>query len=257
MWGTISTTDELKPKLNWGAVREIFVKDLQELSKNRYVFYSMLILPCLLVGVTLINTYSTLSNPQISAAQISILISTVSETVIIVPAIVSVLIGSTSVVIEKNNRSLEPLLATPITDSELLVGKALAPFVPGLGIGLVSYTAIIIGVDVLTYPVYHAFILPTPILLYQMLVLAPLVGLFGTFVALFISTKIKDVRAAQQVSTFAVLPLFFVLIFASFFLTSTLDLLFALTLILVVAIVGFVRLTISQFKRESILVSWK
>jgi len=243
--------------MNWSIVEQVFLKDLQELSKNRYVFYSMLLLPVLLVSITIINIYSAVSSPPVSLVEISFLISTFSEIIILIPAIVSVLIGSTSVVIEKNNKSLEPLLATPITDTELLMGKALAPFIPAIILGFVAYGAVISSVDFLTYPVFGTYLLPTIMMLYQMFVMAPLVGLFGTFVALFISTKIKDVRAAQQVSTLAIMPLFFVLVLGSLTLASTSDLLLVLTVILVGAVIGFARLTIRQFNRESILISWK
>ena len=125
--------------MNWGIVEQVFLKDLQELSKNRYVFYSMLFLPVLLVSITIINIDSAVSSTPVSITEITVLISTFSEIIILIPAIVSVLIGSTSVVIEKNNRSLEPLLATPITDSELLMGKALAPFIPAMILGYAAY----------------------------------------------------------------------------------------------------------------------
>ena len=238
-------------------MEQVFVKDLQELSKNRYVFYSMLLLPVLLVSVTIIDTYAAMSSSPVSIVEISLVISTLSEIIILIPAIVSILIGSTSVVIEKNNKSLEPLLATPITDTELLMGKALAPFIPAMLLGYIAYGAVIPAVDFLTYPVFGTYLLPTNMMLYQMFVMAPLVGLFGTFVALFVSTKMKDVRAAQQVSTLSIMPLFLVLIIGSLAFASTFDLLVVLTVILVGAVIGFARLTIRQFNRESILISWK
>lgn len=243
--------------MNWGIVEQVFLKDLQELSKNRYVFFSMLFLPVILVSVTVVNIYSAVNSTPVSAVTIAILISTFSEIIILIPAIVSVLIGATSVVIEKNNRSLEPLLATPITDTELLLGKALAPFIPAIILGFVAYGAIIPVVDYLTYPVFGGYILPTETMLYQMFVMAPLVGLFGTFVALFISTKIKDVRAAQQISTLAIMPLFIILVVGSLVFASTFDLLVVVTIILAIAVLGFAKLTIRQFNRESILISWK
>jgi ABC-2 type transport system permease protein len=243
--------------LNWTSIEQVFIKDLQELSKNRYVFFSMLFLPVLLVGVTIVDVYTAVNSSPVSISSIVLVISTLSGIIILIPAIVSVLIGSTSVVIEKNNRSLEPLLATPITDAELLMGKALAPFIPAIILGFVAYGAVIPAVDFIAYPVFGTYVLPTQMMLYQMFVIAPLVGLFGTFVALFISTKIKDVRAAQQVSMLSVMPLFIILVIGSLVLASTFDLLVGLTLALIVAVVGFARLTIKRFNRESILVSWK
>ena len=242
--------------MNWTSVRQVFIKDMQELSKNRYVFYSMLFLPVLLVAISIFNIYSAVTSGS-PASTVALLVTTFSTIIIFIPAIISVLIGATSVVIEKNNRSLEPLLATPITDAELLVGKALTPFVPAIVLGLLAYGVIIPAVDYLTYPVFGAYVLPTHMILYQMFVLTPLVGLFGTFVALFISTKIKDVRGAQQVSMLTVMPLFVILIVGSLSLASTFDLLVAVTLVLVLAVVGFAMLTIKQFNRESILISWK
>ncbi len=217
----------------------------------------MFFLPVLLVSITIIEIDAAVTSTSVSTTEILLLISTLSEVIILIPAIVSVLIGSTSVVIEKNNKSLEPLLATPITDTELLMGKALAPFIPAMILGYAAYGAVIPAVDFLTYPVFGTYILPTGMMLYQMFVMAPLVGLFGTFVALFISTKIKDVRAAQQVSTLSIMPLFLVLIIGSLAFASTFDLLIVLTVILVGAVIGFARLTIKQFNRESILISWK
>lgn len=243
--------------MNWSIVEQIFLKDLQELRKNRYVFLSLFFLPILLVSVTVIDLYTAISSSSSSPSEVALLISIFTEIIILIPAIVSVLIGATSVVIEKNNRSLEPLLATPITDTELLVGKALTPFVPAVILGFAAYGAVIVAVDYLTYPVFGSYVLPTHTMLYQMFVMAPLVGLFGTFVALFISTKIKDVRAAQQVSTLVIMPLFIVLVIGSISLASTFSLLVLVTVMLAIVVVGVARLTIRQFNRESILVSWK
>ncbi len=242
--------------MNWTSVRQVFIKDLQELSKNRYVFYSMLFLPVLLIAISIINIYSAV-NSDSPPSTVATLVTVFSTIIIFIPAIVSVLIGATSVVIEKNNRSLEPLLATPITDTELLLGKALTPFVPALGLGFLAYAIIIPVADYLTYPVFDAYLLPTQMMLYQIFVLTPLVALFGTFVALFISTKIKDVRGAQQVSMLTVMPLFVILIIGSIDLASTFGLLVVVTLVLIFAVIGFAMLTIKQFNRESILISWK
>jgi membrane protein YdbS with pleckstrin-like domain len=86
--------------------------------------------------------------------------------------------------------------------------------------------------------------------------LIPLVGLLGTFISLLVSTKIKDVRAAQQVSTFAVLP---ILAFAAFisgiYAVDPLYQIMAI-IILAVAVVFMARVTIRRFSRESILISW-
>jgi ABC-2 type transport system permease protein len=243
--------------LNWTNVEQVFIKDLQELAKNRYVLFSMLFLPVILVGITIVDTYTAANAQPVSVSAVTTIVAALTTVIILIPAIVSVLIGATSVVIEKNNKSLEPLLATPITDTELLLGKALTPFVPAIILGYVAYAAVITAVDLITFPIFNTYILPTQMMLYQMFVLAPLIGIFGTFAALFISTKVKDVRAAQQISMLSIMPLFVILILGSFYLAYTYNLLFIVTIAIALAVLGLARLTIRQFNRESILISWK
>ena len=217
----------------------------------------MLFLPALLVGVSIINVHSAATSVPVSIPTVSTLVTLFSTFVILIPAIISVLVGATSVVIEKNNRSLEPLLATPITDGELLLGKALVPFAIAMILGYAAFTANIVALDYLTYPVFGAYVLPTHFMLYLMFVMTPLIAMFGTFVALFVSTKVKDIRAAQQVSTLTVMPLFFLLIIGSLELASTFFLLIAITVVLIIAVIGFATLTVKAFNRENILISWK
>ncbi len=50
----------------------------------------------------------------------------------IIPLAIPVTISAYSIVGEKTTRSLEPLLATPITTAELLIGKSLASLIPAV-----------------------------------------------------------------------------------------------------------------------------
>jgi ABC-type Na+ efflux pump permease subunit len=244
--------------LNFRLVKELMVKDLEEMRKNKYAFLSMLVLPAVIVGETALSIYNYVGNGVTPAgmAELGLILPLTGTLLLLIPALITVILGSTSVVAEKNNRSLEPLLATPITDSELVLGKALAPFLPGILLSFASYFATIGIVDAITSSSMHVFLLPTPTMTFQMFVLAPLIGMLGTTVALLVSTKIKDVRAAQQVSMLAVLPpLVFLAFMSSMLGTDTLS----RTLLVAgmsLAVVSLGRLTIRRFKRESILISW-
>src|SRR5574338_688738 len=52
--------------------------------------------------------------------------------IIFMPLIIPINIAAYSIVGEKTTRSLEPLLATPITTAELLIGKTLAAAIPAI-----------------------------------------------------------------------------------------------------------------------------
>ncbi len=240
--------------MNWAAIREIFSKDIQETIKNRYVFMSISVLPIIIIAENVFAVSQIISTPG-GADQLSQIIPLSSLIVLLIPAVVTALLASTSVVIEKNNRSLEPLLSTPITDAELLLGKCLASFIPAMVVSYGTFIILIAAIDALTLNALGYALLPTPGMIYQ-LILVPLIGLLGTFVSLIVSTRIKDVRAAQQVSTFAVLPiLIFAAIISGIFSVDPLYQAGAVILLSIIIVV-VARFTIRRFSRESILVEW-
>jgi len=240
--------------MNWPAIIEIFKKDLQETTRNRYVFLSVSVLPIIIIIENVLAVSQILNLPS-GAAQLGQILPVTSLVVLLIPSVVTALLASTSVVLEKNNRSLEPLLATPITDTELLLGKSLAAFIPAMVVSYGTLAVLIGAIDTLTYSKLGYAVLPTPGMAYQF-TLIPFIGLLGTFVSLLVSTKIKDVRAAQQVSTFAVLPIlaFAALISGIYAVDPLYQIIAIVILALVVVIVA--RVTIHRFSRESILVSW-
>lgn len=243
--------------MNFQLVREMMRKDLQDVRKNGYVFYSLLFLPILLVFVGVLDTVPlALSGATSSSAAGPDLLNIFSSIMVLIPAIITSLIGSTSVILEKNNHSLEPLLATPITDSELFAGKALAPLSLGVLISWFAFALYIIITDALTFGTLGYLLFPTTLTLIQMFFLTPVIGVLGTFATLLVSSKMKDVRAAQQVSSLVVLPLL-LLIFIPL-IASGPDLLINVifgVVLMVVSIVLF-SLSVKVFRRETILISW-
>ena len=62
---------------------------------------------------------------------------------LLMPAYIPLSIATFSIIGEKQARTLEPVLATPIRTLELLVGKAIAALVPGVLAGWVTYVAFV------------------------------------------------------------------------------------------------------------------
>ena len=239
--------------MNFSLVREMMRKDLQEVRKNGYVFYSLLLLPIMLVVISVIDSFAIAFS---SSGKASMLLPTFSTILVFIPAIITSLVGSTSVILEKNNHSLEPLLATPITDSELFAGKALAPLSIGILLSWVAFTLYMAIMDVLTYGHLGYFLFPTELTLVQMFFLAPVTGMLGTFLTLLVSSKMKDVRAAQQVSALVVLPLL-LLIFLPIIASGS-DLLINLLagVGFLIAALAIFFVSVKAFRRETILISW-
>jgi ABC-2 type transport system permease protein len=124
---------------------------------------------------------------------------------LLIPVLIPSTIAAYSVVGEREQGTLEPLLTTPVTREELLLGKAAATLIPAIGMAYVVlgvFLAIVrIGADpVVATAVWHA-----PALLAEVFFI-PLLAGWAIWIGLAISSKASDIRVAQQLSTLASLP---------------------------------------------------
>ncbi len=176
---------------------------------------------------------------------------------ILIPVIGATSIAAHSVVGEKQARTLEPLLATPITTFELLAAKTIGALVPALGLTLICYVVDLVLIAVFARPgVLGVMVGPRPLLL--VLVLGPLAALASLQVAVCVSSRVEDERTAQGVGSFVALPVGVVFVLPLVGLqTFTHLLLGGLVVALVVANILLMRLSIAVFDRESILTRWK
>jgi len=177
---------------------------------------------------------------------------------IMIPVTIPTVTASYSFVGEKVNRSLEPLLATPITDTELLLGKAGSIFVLSMAATLVAFAVSIVMVDLLTEPVLGYYPLPTMYWIVGIGLLAPGMCLLSILTNVLVSSKVNDVRVSQQVGGVVVLPLliFFISSFSGLMSDGMLSLLAFSGLIFATDLV-VLWFSLRIFRREEILVSWK
>ena len=177
---------------------------------------------------------------------------------LLIPLAVPVTIASYSIVGEKSTRSLEPLLATPTSTTEIIVGKALASVVPAIGATWLAFIIFLIGARFFAASdrVYALFL--DPMWFMAMLIVAPLFTVFSVNVAIIISSRVNDPRAAEQIGMLVMLPLMAIFFGAILGLiplnTTTMLLLGGITLL---ADVGLMALGVKLFQRETILTQWK
>src|SRR3954454_17014360 len=95
---------------------------------------------------------------------------------LITPATGALALASHAVVGEKQARTLEPLLATPITTFELLAAKVLGALVPGVLLAAACFAVYVSGIAVLAHPgVYRTLFFPRSLL--TIFLLGPLASL--------------------------------------------------------------------------------
>lgn len=176
---------------------------------------------------------------------------------LLMPSIIPMTIAAYSIIGEKQSRSLEPLLATPVSTGELLFGKAIAAVIPAVILTWLSYFLFAIGSQFIASAGVMAQILNSMWLL-VILVIAPLIGVLSVFLGVIISSRVNDTRVAQQLGGLLALPVVaisvaqtagFVLVNPQSFAVG------ALALLALDAVVFY--LGVRLFQRDRILTEWK
>ncbi len=166
-------------------------------------------------------------------------------------------VAAHAVIGEKQARTLEPLLATPLTTFELLAAKVLGAAIPAACLTFASFGLYFGGVLLLAEPgVYH--VLLTTHALSIVFVLGPLAALAALQLAVCVSSRVNDARSAQQIGALIILPLSGLLVAQLMGRVQfTTPALIAAVLFLALVNIVLMRIGISVFDRESILTRWK
>ena len=110
-----------------------------------------------------------------------------------------------AIVGEKQSRTLEPLLATPITTVELLVAKVLGALFPTLAMSIAGVALYFVGIAFFAEPGVAAAGDGTRGA--PALAVGPAAALVSLQSAIVISSRVNDARTAQQFGVFIVIPL--------------------------------------------------
>ncbi len=259
-------------------IQTIVRKEWAEVFKKRMVLFSVIFLPLFLSVLPLIILYS-MGGSSVNSANVDLpaqfqqlckanmtsgqcmqyyIVSEFLIMFMLIPLFIPVNIAAYSIVGEKTTRSLEPLLATPISTGELLAGKNLASVIPAIIATWVGFGIFAVGSLIITGGGALAAALLDPMWLIAIFIAGPLMSVLSVNFSIMISSRVNDPRVAEQLSAVVILPLlavFFGQIAGLFVLNSTLILIMCLVLILVDILM--VYLAVRLFQRETILTRWK
>jgi ABC-2 type transport system permease protein len=126
---------------------------------------------------------------------------------LIVPVMVSTVVAANSFAGEKERRTLEGLLYTPLTDAELVVGKIAASFLPAIAFAWVCFAIYAAIVNVLGNPIVGAAFFPTANWWALMALLVPTVSLMVISVVVLVSTRARGFQEANAIGGSIVLPI--------------------------------------------------
>lgn len=256
-------------------IKAIMVKEWLDASKNKMIMYTMVFVPLLVLIIALgimvamqkelggsLNTGGQKIPAHLAGLSnvdaISIMLAQQFLFMfLIVPAMIPVTIASYSIVGEKEAKSLEPLLATPIRTWELLVAKSLAAVAPAAGIGWLVYGLYVTGVALVASPVAVRAVLD-PIWVVANLVAGPMLAMLSVLLGIIASSRMSDPRAVQQMVAFLVVPILLVAAgnMSGIFLVS-LPMITLATIGLAAIDLGIFYAAIRLFQRETILTRWR
>lgn len=237
-------------------------KDFAVFRKKMNIIYSILVVPLivsfLLPLVVWYATYHSKGGGW-SPAEMAIILPAFTFFYLILAGVIPSTIASYSIVGEKVEKSLEPLLATPTTDGEVLFGKGVAAFLPTVA-AIVGGSAIFMALtDLATYGKLGYYFFPDWNAVIVLFLMVPLAIVIGVEWNVFVSSRVSDVRIAQQIGMLLVLPL------AGIYVAGELNLihlgdtnnLLIISGALALFDLIFLYVVRTTFRREAILTRWK
>lgn len=172
------------------------------------------------------------------------------------PISISLVIALETFVGEKERRSLEPLLSTPMTNTELYIGKTLSAMIPPLIAsfgGMLVYLLTLLGGELAWRP--------QPMLIVQIFLLTIVQALVMVTGAVVVSSQTTSTRAANLLASFIIIPMTLLINGESVIMFLAPDAespngvgaLWAIIIGMVVVVVILLRMGNSIFNREELL----
>jgi ABC-type Na+ efflux pump permease subunit len=201
----------------------IATKDFSTFREKKNTIYPLIVLPLLFsIGLPILigrignviegigNLIKVIGLPILitgsSSNDITVLLNSFSFFYIMFAFILPSTLASYSILGEKIEKSLEPLLATPITDTELLLGKIITSFLPCVAIIYFSAVIFMVLSDAVTYNTIGYLFFPNWNMAIILLLAVPLVSILSIQLNVIISSRVSDVRTTTQLGLLLFLP---------------------------------------------------
>ncbi|MDN7242325.1 ABC transporter permease subunit [Planococcus sp. N028] len=253
--------------------KALIKKDLTDISRSKTLLSTMIIIPILfsvlfpaaVVGGALFFDMEKLAGEDGRKMVSSFIESSMGDTVsaysieqqmtyifinfmlptlfLLVPIITAMTVAANSFVGEKERRTLESLLFSPVSIRKLFLSKIAASFIPPFLVSIVSFLACGIVINGFGYPLFQELIFPSANWIVLITCLSPMVILLVVLINILISSRVKTYQEAQNIGGVIVLPVVGLLI-------GQISGLFLLGVGLILAISGIVLLI------NLVLLSW-
>lgn len=174
----------------------------------------------------------------------------------LLPTMISNVTAAASFVDEREQKTIEGLLYTPLNRQELLLGKIVASFAPATVITWFSVIVYGIILDTLGYRIFGRVIFPNSSWVLLSVIVMPLVSILSTLLVVAVSQRMKSTKSAQSVSLVILVPIIGVIVSqASSSISLGIGMIAIMgTVIFIIDIVLFYFIS-HHFKSETLLIS--
>jgi ABC-2 type transport system permease protein len=242
-------------KVNMTRVRAVVRKEFREYRRNKFILYSMATLPLIFLIVPLATILNLPTSTPIAGVKGAV--GSVLLLMLVIPDVLPATIAAYSVIGERDQGTLEPLLTTPIRRDEFVLGKAIASVLPAIAMSYLVFAVVVLSLRVGATPeVVH--VMWQPAWFVAEILFVPLLATWSTWVGTAISARSSDVRISQQLGTLASLPVLALTSLMSFqVIKPTVAVALIIAGFLVVIDVGAWRVVSRMFDRERLITGKK
>jgi ABC-2 type transport system permease protein len=181
-------------------VRAIRRKEFREYRRNGNLVFATAILPLIFLIQPVIQVFTLPTSASMTLRHEHSLVYMLA-----IPVLVPAVLASYAVVGERLQGTLEPVLTTPVRPEELLLGKAMAAFVPSVFVAYAVFALFVAIVEFFARAAVASAVIQGPDLLAQLL-FTPLLASWSIWVGIAISARSSDPRTATQTSVLMSLP---------------------------------------------------
>jgi ABC-type Na+ efflux pump permease subunit len=196
--------------LDVARVMAVVRKELLDYRRKRSIVATMLVFPIVFLIEPVVSVFVAPPSGTPASLEKSVMVPLLY--MLLIAVVTPSTLAAYSVVGEREQGTLEPLLTTPLRQQEFVVGKATAVMIPSVGIAYFVYGLFLLCVALFAHhDVATAIFHDGPTLL-SLFLFAPLVAGWAVVVGMGVSVRASDVRVAQQLGTVASLPVLGVVI---------------------------------------------
>ncbi len=270
--------------MDWGRVKTLARKDLREMFKSKYIVSAVIGMPILFAILIPLSTLyplvvidsSDFEGDEELPVSITNLLSRIVPNwddvgtkgqilimtaylmyiiVLLIPIILPAVTASETIIGEKERKTMEALLVSPLSETELVTGKILSSFIPS--IAGTAFAALIYGIitNILIYPYIDTILFLDTLPIVFLFIIAPLLSILSVELMILISTRVTSVRDAYQLGSLVVLPLVMLIVgvVVAYIFISVYALIAAVAILLILCAIFF-KIATNIFDRERAIV---